>query len=107
MELNAIGSLSAYAYQNTLDQTGSPSKAMAQSLASGQSQVADVVTLLGQEGSTDPKAAVERSPSRLPLAKLYTPAPPSEGIGPSIEQSAQAAAASQPSPKVSGLNLLA
>jgi len=107
MELNAIGSLSAYTYQNTLNQTGSPSRAMAQNLASGQSQVADVVTLLGQEGSTDPKAAVDRSPSRLPLAKLYTPAPTSEGIGPSIEQNAHADAAGQKSPKASGLNLLA
>ncbi len=97
MEANAIGSLSAYTFQSSLNQSGSSSRAMAQSLASGQSQVADVVTLLGREGSTDPEAAVDRSPSRLPLAKLYTPAPTSEGIGPSIEQNAQPRpAAAQP-----------
>lgn len=53
MAVNAIGALSAYAYQNTLAQTGSASQALSQALAASKAQADQVSSLFGNASSTD------------------------------------------------------
>lgn len=70
MNVNAIGALSAYTYQNTLAQTGSSSQAMSQALAVSQSQADDMSSVLSSLGSMDSQTALSGSSGIEALSAL-------------------------------------
>lgn len=83
MNVNAIGALSAYTYQNTLAQTGSSNQALSQALAATQSQAGDMTSLLSSLGATDPFATLNASSSLEALSALTYSASAASGQGPS------------------------
>ncbi len=58
MDVNGLGALSAYAYQTTLDRTGSRSQALGQAMTLGQAQAAETSDLLASVGPVDALAAL-------------------------------------------------
>lgn len=70
MNVNGIGALTAYTYQNTLAQTGSANQALSQALAASQAQTNDMVSLLSSLGTTDPLAAASGASGLQPLSAL-------------------------------------
>ena len=86
MDVNATGALSSYAYQSALSKTGSSSQALIQALAAGQSQAADVGSLLASVGSVDPIAALSGGSNSQALTSLAYNASASLGNGASAVQ---------------------
>ena len=70
MDMNVSSALTAYAYQSTLTQTGSPSQALSQALAASQSQVASVTALWTGAGSADAFTALAGSSGTQALTSL-------------------------------------
>jgi len=70
MNVNTIGALSAYAYQNTLAQTGSTSQALSQALAASKAQVDSVTSMLSSMGPVDPLAALSGNSGMEALSAL-------------------------------------
>jgi hypothetical protein len=70
MNVNGIGALTAYTYQNTLAQTGNANQALSQALAASQSQSNDMMSLLSSLGSTDPLAAASGASGLESLSSL-------------------------------------
>ncbi len=81
MNVNAIGALSAYTYQNTLAQTGSTNQALSQALAASQSQSNDMGSLLSSLGGTDPLATASASSGLEALSGLTYSASAASGQG--------------------------
>jgi hypothetical protein len=81
MNVNAIGALSAYTYQNTLAQTGSASQALSQALAASQSQADDMSSLLSSVGSVDPLTALSGSSGMESLSALTYASSAASGNG--------------------------
>jgi hypothetical protein len=86
MDVNLSGALGALAYQTTLNQTGSPSQALLQSLAAGQSQAAEAGSLIASVGPTDPQAGLAGGAGSQALASFAYGTSATAGKGPEAVQ---------------------
>ena len=86
MDMNVSGTLSTYAYQNTLARTGNPAQALTSALAANQSQAADTSALLASAGSVDPASALAGDAGNQALASLAYDAAAASGNGPAAVQ---------------------
>jgi hypothetical protein len=91
MDVNGIGALSAYAYQTTLNQTGSSSQALSQAMTVGQAQAAETSGLLASVGPVDPLAALGGGTTGPGLAGLAYASSAASGHGPDAIQAVLAA----------------
>jgi hypothetical protein len=91
MDMNVTAALGSYAYQSTLTQTGSANRALAQAMASGQSQASEVGSLVASAGSFDPLASLAGGSNSEALTSLAYATSAASGTG---AQSVQAALAS-------------
>jgi hypothetical protein len=86
MNVNAIGALSSYTYQNILSQTGSASQALSEALVASQSQVDQASSLFGNTGQGDALTTLAASSGLSALSSLsYSAAAASSGSSDALQ----------------------